>query len=439
MNYTMAEVLEFVKENDVKFIRLAFCDIFGTQKNISIMPNELPRAFEHGISFDASAVSGFMNVEESDLFLVPDPGTLSVLPWRPTHGRVVRFFCDIKHPDGTHFEGDGRNILKKAIREAETLGYSCKIGTECEFYLFQMDEKGMPSNVPHDVGGYCDIAPLDKGENVRREICLTLEEMGIMPESSHHEQGPGQNEVDFKYNDALAAADNLVSFKSVVKSIAERNGLYASFMPKPIEDKSGNGLHMNISLYKNSLNVFNNRSKQHGTVPEEFIAGVMEKIPEITAFLNPLTNSYARFGKFEAPKYITWSHQNRSQLVRIPAAEGEYSRMELRSPDPSCNPYLAFSLVIIAGLEGIKAQMPISPPFDANLYEVDVDKLVGVPKIPENLGAAIEIAQSSDFVKRVLPAKTIDKFFSIKRVEWERYTQAESKERFEKDIYFLSV
>lgn len=439
MNHTMTEVLEFINENDVKFIRLAFCDIFGNQKNISIMPEELPRAFDYGISFDASAISGFMNVEESDLFLVPDPVTLSVLPWRPSHGRVVRFFCDIKHPDGRPFEGDGRNILRKSILNAEAMGYSCKIGSECEFYLFQMDDKGLPTYVPHDFGGYCDIAPLDKGENVRREICLTLEEMGIKPESSHHEQGPGQNEVDFKYSDALSAADNLVTFRSVVKTIAARNGLHASFMPKPLADKSGSGLHINISLYKNGLNVFNNREKQHGTIPEEFIAGVMAKIPEMTAFLNPLTNSYARFGRFEAPKYITWSHQNRSQLIRIPAAQGEFCRMELRSPDPSCNPYLAFALVIEAGLEGIRNKLPGISAFDANIYETDNDKLNSLTPIPEHLGRAIELAQNSKFVQNVLPSKTFLKFLSIKQSEWNLYTQAQTKEQFEKDMYFYSV
>lgn len=439
MNYTMTEVLEFIKENDVKFIRLAFCDIFGIQKNISIMPDELPRAFEQGISFDASAISGFMNVEESDLFLVPDPVTLSVLPWRPSHGRVVRFFCDIKHPDGTPFEGDGRNILRKAIREAEDSGYNCKIGPECEFYLFQMDEKGLPTAIPHDLATYCDIAPLDRAENVRREICLTLEEMGIRPESSHHEQGPGQNEVDFKYSDALTAADNLVTFKSVVKTVAARNGLHASFMPKPLAEKSGSGLHINISLFKNGLNVFNNRSKQHGEIPDEFIAGIMDKIPEMTAFLNPLTNSYARFGRFEAPKYITWSHQNRSQLIRIPAAEDEYCRMELRSADPSCNPYLAFALVIQAGLEGINKQMQLPPAFDANIYEAGTDKTNTLARIPENLAEAIELASKSTFVQSVLPSKTIDKFLSSKQVDWNRFVQAENKEQFEKERYFLNV
>ncbi|HWQ88539.1 MAG TPA: glutamine synthetase family protein [Desulfitobacteriaceae bacterium] len=439
MNNTMTEVLEFIQENDVKFIRLAFCDIFGTQKNISIMPQELPRAFKYGISFDASAISGFMNVEASDLFLVPDPVTLSILPWRPSNGRVVRFFCDIKHPDGAPFEGDGRNILRKTIREAEALGYNCKIGSECEFYLFRLDERGMPTAIPYDFAGYCDIAPMDKGENVRREICLTLEEMGIRPESSHHEQGPGQNEVDFKYSDVLTAADNLVTFKSVVKTVAARNGLHASFMPKPLAKNSGSGLHINISLFKNGLNIFNNPHKEHGEVPEEFTAGVMSKIPEMTAFLNPLVNSYTRFGEFKAPKYITWSNQNRSQLIRIPAAEDEYCRIELRSPDPSCNPYLAFALVIQAGLEGIRKQMPLIPAFDTNLYEAEADKIYGLDLIPENLGAAIKIALKSTFIQQVLPQKTIDNFLSSKLSEWNRYTQEENKEQLEREMYFLKV
>ncbi|NLO97629.1 MAG: glutamine synthetase [Peptococcaceae bacterium] len=439
MNPTMAEVLEFIKENDVKFIRLAFCDIFGIQKNISIMPDELPRAFQYGISFDASAVSGFMNVEESDLFLRPDPVTLSVLPWRPSHGRVVRFFCDIFHPDGTPFEGDGRHILRKTVQKASDLGFTFKIGSECEFYLFQLDDKGMPTALPHDFGGYCDIAPLDKGENVRREICLTLEEMGIKPESSHHEQGPGQNEIVFQYSDALTAADNLITFKSVVKTIAARNGLHASFMPKPLPQKNGSGLHINLSLFKNGQNVFNNRHQQHGELPGELMAGIMARIPEITVFLNPLTNSYARFGKFEAPKYITWSHQNRSQLIRIPAADEDYRRMELRSPDPSCNPYLAFALVIQAGLEGISKHLPLMPAIDENIYEVDAEKLAELEPIPENLGRAIELARSSSFIQTVLPQKTIDKFLNIKQAEWDRYKQAKDKDQFEREVYFPYV
>lgn len=437
MNETILEALQFVEENDVKFIRLAFCDIFGRQKNISIMPKELPRTFESGISFDASAIRGFMNVEESDLFLVPEAGTISILPWRPSHGRVMRFFSNIKHPDGTPFEGDGRYILKKAVQQCANMGYVCKIGTECEFYLFETDEKGNPTDQPHDHGTYCDIAPLDKGENVRREICLTLEEMGLLPESSHHEQGPGQNEIDFQYSDAMTAADNLITFRSAVKVVAARNGLYASFMPKPIPGKSGSGMHTNISLSKNGENIFRAENGEYSPEAKSFIAGIMEIIPEITLFLNPTTNSYARFGEFEAPKYITWSHQNRSQLVRIPAATGEFSRMELRSPDLSCNPYLAFSLLIHAGLEGIKEHKTLSAPSNYNLYEHDVF-MEGLTPLPKNLGEAIVCAEKSRFLRTVFTEDFIQKFLEVKRQEWRAYIDSPDKFAFERDTYFYA-
>ena len=437
MNETILEALQFVEENDVKFIRLAFCDIFGRQKNISIMPKELPRAFESGISFDASAIRGFMNVEESDLFLVPEAGTISILPWRPSHGSVMRFFSNIKHPDGTPFEGDGRYILKKAVQQCANMGYVCKIGTECEFYLFETDEKGNPTDQPHDHGTYCDIAPLDKGENVRREICLTLEEMGLLPESSHHEQGPGQNEIDFQYSDAMTAADNLITFRSAVKVVAARNGLYASFMPKPIPGKSGSGMHTNISLSKNGENIFRAENGEYSPEAKSFIAGIMEIIPEITLFLNPTTNSYARFGEFEAPKYITWSHQNRSQLVRIPAATGEFSRMELRSPDLSCNPYLAFSLLIHAGLEGIKEHKTLSAPSNYNLYEHDVF-MEGLTPLPKNLGEAIVCAEKSRFLRTVFTEDFIQKFLEVKRQEWRAYIDSPDKFAFERDTYFYA-
>lgn len=439
MNYTMNEVLQFVNENDVKFIRLAFCDIFGKQRNISITSGELPRAFETGISFDASAVPGFMNVEESDLFLYPDPGTLAILPWRPSQGRVVRFFCDIRHPDGRGFEGDGRSILKKAAQRAQEKNYVCKIGTECEFYLFQLDEQGEPTKRPYDRAGYMDIAPADRGENVRREICLTLEEMGITPESSHHEQGPGQNEIVFKYADALAAADNLITFQSVVKTVAARNGLYASFMPKPLPDSSGNGLHINLSLSKHGLNIFKNSVFEHSDEAESFIAGIQNRIREITAFCNPLTNSYARFGSFEAPRYITWSHQNRSQLIRIPAASGEYARMELRSPDPACNPYLVLALLLQAGLEGIENGLPLCPPTDCNLYTAPDEALRGLPALPTSLTHALSAALDSNFVKSVLPAGTLACFAAQKRREIELYAQAQDKAQIDERLYFTQI
>lgn len=439
MDYTVNEVLEFVKENDVKFIRLAFCDIFGQQKNISIMPYELSRAFEIGISFDASAIRGFMNIEESDLFLKPDPSTLAILPWRPSHGRVIRLFCDILHPNGKPFEGDIRNILKKAQNSMLELGYICKIGTECEFYLFQTDDNGNPTDIPHDHAEYCDIAPLDKGENVRREICLTLEEMGILPESSHHEQGPGQNEIDFKYSSSISAADNLITFKSVVRTIASRNGLYASFIPKPFENKSGSGLHINMSLSKNGMNIFKNDKFEHNKDAESFIAGIMNRISEITVFLNPLPNSYERFGEFEAPKYITWSHQNRSQLIRVPAARGEFSRIELRSPDPACNPYLAFSLLIYAGIEGIKNAAKLSPSSDFNIYEASENILASLKKLPSDLGKAIEATLKSDFVKDIIPIKTFNKYIADKQEEWNKYCYYSNKDNFSKDLYFTSI
>ena len=439
MNYTVSEVLRFVEENDVKFIRLAFCDIFGVQKNISIMPSELPRAFDTGISFDASSIDGFMNIEESDLFLVPDPSTLSILPWRPSRGRVVRFFCHIKYPDGRNFEGDGRYILKTVLDELKEMKYVCKVGTECEFYLFENDEEGFPTKIPFDRGTYFDIAPVDKGENIRREICLTLEEMNITPESSHHESGPGQNEIDFKYSDALTAADNLVSFKSVVKSVAARNGLFASFMPKPLENESGSGLHINLSLFKNGLNIFKTEINEHSLAAESFIAGILNRIEDITLFLNPLTNSYNRFGKFEAPEYVSWSHKNRSQLIRIPSAKGEHSRMELRSPDPACNPYIALALIIKAGIEGIKNNATLEPPQDLNLYKAPKELSQIFRKLPNNLEIAIDKACESDFIKSILPNKTFDKYVSIKRNELEKYSLTEDKNVFETENYFYKI
>lgn len=436
MNYTVNEVLQFTEQNDVKFIRLAFCDMFGTQKNISIVPEELPRAFKYGISFDASAVKGFMNVEESDLTLHPDPTTLVILPWRPQHGRVIRLFCDVKHPNGEHFEGDTRHVLRQAVKKAKEMGYDCKIGSECEFYLFELNESGELTKKPHDRAGYCDIAPIDKGENVRREICLTLEQMGIKPECSHHEQGPGQNEIDFKYSDALTAADNLVSFKSVVKTIAARNGLFASFMPKPLANESGNGLHINLSLSKNGLNIFKNNKYEHSKEAESFIAGVMNRVSEITGFLNPLTNSYARLGQCATPRYITWSHQNRSQLIRIPAAQGEYARMELRSPDPSCNPYIAFALLIYAGIEGIETGKVLCPASDFNLYTADKSKLEGIKSLPKTLEEANRLIQNSHFIEGILPANTIQKYVTAKKEEWEKYIQSEDKHKLEEVLYF---
>lgn len=439
MKYTIDEVLQFVNDNDVKFVRLSFCDIFGTAKNISILSEELPRAFEYGISFDASSVKGFLNIEESDLFLYPDPSTLSILPWRPQQGRVVRLYCDIKYPDGSPFEGDGRAILQRAVDVALKAGYRIEIGSECEFYLFEEDEKGYPTKIPQDNAGYFDLAPLDRGENVRRDISLTLEQMGVFPECSHHEQGPGQNEIDFKYSDAMSAADNLITFKSVVKTIAHLNGLYASFMPKPLKNYSGSGLHINISLLKNDRNLFEKIQHDHPEEAESFIAGILNRIREITVFLNPLTNSYDRFGRHSAPKFVTWSYQNRSQLIRIPAAEGIYSRMELRSSDPSCNPYYAFALLIYAGLEGIGSKIKLKEPANVNLYEADEETLRNYETIPDTLEKAIECAMDSEFVAKCLPKNTLGKYLAAKMEECKQYELSENKEEFEHNTYFYKI
>ena len=398
MKYSKQEVMQYVQEEDVKFIRLAFCDVFGKQKNISIMPEELPRAFEYGIAIDASAIEGFGDETHSDLLLHPDADTLMPLPWRPEHGRVVRMFCTISYPDGRTFECDSRSILKQAVQDAEKAGFQFFFGAEQEFYLFNLDDNGNPTKEPYDNAGYMDIAPEDKGENIRREVCLTLEQMGIRPESSHHEEGPGQNEIDFRYSSPLAAADNAMTFQMVVKTVARRNGLYADFSPKPLEDKPGNGFHINISV-KPSDNVDNMNF---------MIAGILAKVAEMTIFLNPLESSYQRFGNNKAPRYISWSSENRSQLVRVPAAVGEYKRAELRSPDPAANTYLAFALMIYASLYGIQNKLELQDPADINLYKADADTLAKFEHLPENLKSACSLANNSDFIKEHIPGAILE-------------------------------
>ena len=398
MKYSKQEVMQYVQEEDVKFIRLAFCDVFGKQKNISIMPEELPRAFEYGIAIDASAIEGFGDETHSDLLLHPDADTLMPLPWRPEHGRVVRMFCTISYPDGKTFECDSRSILKQAVQDAEKAGFQFFFGAEQEFYLFNLDDNGNPTKEPYDNAGYMDIAPEDKGENIRREVCLTLEQMGIRPESSHHEEGPGQNEIDFRYSSPLAAADNAMTFQTVVKTVARRNGLYADFSPKPLEDKPGNGFHINMSV----------KSSDNADNMNFMIAGILAKVAEMTIFLNPLESSYQRFGNNKAPRYISWSSENRSQLVRVPAAVGEYKRAELRSPDPAANTYLAFALMIYASLYGIQNKLELQDPADINLYKADADTLAKFEQLPENLKSACALANNSDFIKEHIPGAILE-------------------------------
>lgn len=398
MKYSKQEVLQYIQEEDVKFIRLTFCDVFGKQKNISIMPQELSRAFEYGIAIDGSAIIGFGDETHSDLLLHPDAETIMTLPWRPEHGRVVRMFCNISYPDGKPYECDSRSLLIQAVKYAKEAGFHFAFGSEQEFYLFNLDEKDNPTKEPYDNAGYMDIAPEDKGENIRREICLTLEQMGIRPESSHHEEGPGQNEIDFRYSDPITAADNVMTFQTIVRTVAHRNGLFADFSPKPLENKPGNGFHINMSV----------KASDGSENLHYMIAGVLDKIEDITAFLNPTKQSYDRFGTHKAPKYISWSSENRSQLVRIPAAVGEYRRAELRSPDSTANPYLAFTLLIYAGLYGIENKLELPMVADINLFKAGEETLKKYKKLPQDLKSACKIAENSDFIKKHIPASILN-------------------------------
>ena len=399
MKYTPQEVIQYIQEEDVKFIRLAFCDCLGRPRNISIMPHELERAFKYGIAIDASAIAGFGDEVNSDLFLHPDASTVTILPWRPEHGSVVRMFCDITHPDGSLFAHDTRAILKRAVADAAKAGYSFCFGSELEFYLFRLDENGEPTDVPYDQATYMDVEPEDKCENIRREICLTLERMGIQPESSHHEEGPGQNEVDFRYSDPLSAADNAVTFRTVVKTVAARNGLYADFSPKPLEGRPGSGFHINMSVQGGEKQLMHRA-----------MGGILNKIGDMTLFLNPSEQSYSRLGGHKAPKYVSWSSNNRSQLIRVPAASGEYRRFELRSPDCTANPYLAFSLLIWAGLSGIENNIALPEACNVNLHTADSRNL-HLAVLPQSLSDAAICACGSEFIARHLPASLIE-FFS---------------------------
>lgn len=392
MKYTVNDVMEYVREEDVKFIRLAFCDLGGNLKNLSVMPEELKRAFERGVAFDGSAIKGFELVEKSDLFLFPDPDTLTLLPWRPSHGKVIRLFCDIKYPDGRPYELDSRRILKEAVLKSKEYNLDVEVGAEFEFYVFKTDENGEKTDIPCDNAGYMDVAPADRGENLRREICLTIEEMGLSPECSHHEEGPGQNEIDFKYSDALSSADHAVIFKNATESIAYKNGFYATFDPKPIDGEPGSGMHVNVSVKGGDEKTFS-----------RFLAGVLRRIKEITAFLNPTESSYKRLGEKKAPKAVGWGRENRSCLVRIPATNGGEKRFELRSPDGKSNVYLVYALIIYAGLEGIKDKLALVEETVNNAYEMSGEKL------PESLEDAKKTAYESEFVNKYLPKRIVDK------------------------------
>lgn len=407
MTHTIQEILSFIEENDVKFIRLAFCDIWGAQKNISVMPNQVTRMFEEGIMIDGSSIQGFTSIENSDLLLFPDPLTFDILPWRPQSGSVIRFFCEVRNLDGTPFECDTRFLLRRRVDEIKKNGYLAMSGMECEFYLFKLNEEGMNTWIPHDNASYLDIAPVDKGENIRRDICLTLEEMGIEPESSHHEMGPGQNEIDFQYRDALTSCDQLITFKWAVQTIADLHDVHASFLPKPIKDKSGSGLHINLSLVQKEVNAFDLNDNE---LLNHFIAGILKYVKEMTLFLNPTENSYERFGSYEAPKHICYGHRNRYALVRVPEVSEDLVRCEIRSADPLCNPYLATNLLLAAGIEGVNQKLALMDEVTYNPFVVENDLDV----LPSSLEEAIECAKNSAFIKKYLPRSVIDFYIENK-------------------------
>lgn len=439
VKYSEREVLQFVEENDVKFVKLTFCDIYGNMKNISILSTELASAFSDGMYITSKKVTGFSELSEGDLMLFPDASTMTVLPWRPQQGRVVRFFCYIKHRDGRQFEGDGRWFLKTAVEAAKEKGYNFQFGTSCEFYLFKTTEEGIPTKVPHDFGGYADVAPTDKGENVRREVCLTLEQMDIQPESSRHESGPGQHEIDFKYSSALNAADTFLSFKSTVKVIAERNGLYATFMPKPLMRNGGNGLHINVNAFHNGINVFKLDNNGFSNVAKSFAAGIMEHIKEMTVFTNSTANSYRRLGEYSAPKYITWAHADYSQLVRIPLDNRKEGQIILRSPDCACNPYYVFGLLIYACLEGAENKSVLPEEVSFSLKDAEADKLAGFDTLPCDLGEAIEYARNSEFLRKYLPEKVFDFVIKERSEAWTEYQNEDNKELYEERKYFYNL
>ncbi|SHE47636.1 type I glutamate--ammonia ligase [Desulforamulus putei] len=424
---TNDDVRQLCKELHVKFIRLQFTDIFGVLKNVAITVEQLDKALEGELMFDGSSIEGFVRIEESDMYLRPDPNTFVVFPWKPREGAVARLICDIYNPDGTPFIGDPRYALRRAIAEAEEMGYIMNVGPEAEFFLFHVDSDGRPTTKTHDRAGYFDMTPIDLGEDARRDMVLTLEQMGFEIEASHHEVAPGQHEIDFKYSDALDVADKIVTFKLAVRTIAQRHGLHATFMPKPVFGMAGSGMHLNQSLItKEGKNAFYDPNAPIGMseVSMHYIAGLMNHIHAISAITNPTVNSYKRLvSGYEAPVYVAWSSRNRSPLIRIPAKRGMSTRIELRSPDPSCNPYLALAVCLKAGLDGIKKKMVPPPPCDRNIYEMTLAErqALGIGSLPENLAEALKALAADEVIKEALGPHIFERYMEAKTIEWDRY------------------
>lgn len=438
--YAKQEILEMVKQEDVEFIRLQFTDIFGALKNVAVTAGQLEKALDNQCMFDGSSIEGFVRIEESDMFLYPDPDTFAIFPWRPQQGKVARIICDVHNADGTPFAGDPRYVLKRQIEEADKLGFRFFVGPECEFFLFHQDENGQPTTISHEKAGYFDLGPVDLGENARRDMVLTLEEMGFEIERSHHEVAPAQHEIDFRYGEALEAADNIMTFKLAVRTIAKRHGLFASFMPKPRQDVNGSGMHINMSLFQGEKNVFDDPGGELGLSREAyfFIGGIMKHAKALSLITNPLVNSYKRFVPgYEAPMHIAWSAANRSPLVRIPVARGEGTRVELRSPDPAANPYLALAACLAAGLDGIRNHSLPPAGVSDNMYEMSGEELrrQGIELIPQNLHEAVEEFRRDGLIREALGEHISGKYIEAKEREWMSYRSCVTPWEIEEYLY----
>jgi glutamine synthetase len=418
-------VLQMAKEHDVKFIRLWFTDILGSLKSVAITVEELPKALEEGIGFDGSSIEGFARIDESDMMAMPDPATFAIIPWRPKEHSVARMFCDILHPDGTPFEGDPRYVLRRNLKRAADLGYTFYVGPELEYFYFAKPE----GTELLDHGGYFDMTPLDAASDFRRETVLALEQLGIMVEASHHEVAPSQHEIDLRYTDALTMADSTMTYRLTVKEVAMRNGVYATFMPKPLADQNGSGMHVHQSLFEGERNVFFDAADPYylSAMARSYIAGLLRHAREITLVTNEWVNSYKRLVPgFEAPVYLSWARRNRSDLVRVPEykpGKENATRIEYRSPDPACNPYLAFAVMLAAGLEGIEKEYPCPDPVEENVYEMSEQERQerGIDHLPGSLWEAVELAEGSDLLRRCLGDHLFDSLLSNKRIEWSDY------------------
>ena len=436
MSYSKEDIIRMVKEEDVELIRLQFTDIFGQLKNVAITASQIEKAVNDQIMFDGSSIEGFVRIDESDQYLYPDLDSFAIFPWRPSHGRVARLICDVHDPDGKPFVGDPRHVLKRALKRAEEMGFDAfNVGPEAEFFLFQTDDEGKPTTRTNDEAGYFDLGPLDHGEGTRREICMALEQMGFEIEASHHEVAQGQHEIDFKYADALRTADNIMTFKLAVKTLAQKNGLHATFMPKPIFGINGSGMHTNMSLFQGGKNAFYDPDDPKGLSKEaySFIAGLLAHVKGMAAVTNPLVNSYKRLVPgYEAPCYLAWSASNRSALIRIPAARGQSTRVELRSPDPACNPYLELAVCLAAGLDGIEKGLTPPPEVTENIFDMNAAarKAPGIDSLPASLEEAIHALEADPLVLDTLGEHVAANYIEGKRKEWEENrTRVSSWER----------